>query len=143
MQHEGDEMKVASYPQSSRFLVAKGSRGNSFSMRVRMPVTSKYLFTQEVEKSFPESPQCIYGSLRYPEKLVIIHWIFQDFPPRFLHRISWESFFPLACPDVLIDTLVPSRSSQIDYIITCIFNRFHYILTESAIMTYSISVVLA
>jgi hypothetical protein len=33
MQHEGDEMKVASYPQSSRLLVAKGSRGNSFSMR--------------------------------------------------------------------------------------------------------------
>ena len=62
--------------------------------------------------------------------------------PRFLHKISWELFFPLACPDVLIDALVPSRSSQIDYIIICIFNIIHYILTEGAIVAYSISVVL-
>lgn len=55
MQYEGNEMKVASYPQSSRLLVAKGSQGNNFSMRVRMPATSRYLFSQEVEKSFPPS----------------------------------------------------------------------------------------
>jgi hypothetical protein len=61
MQHEGDEMKVASYPQSSRLLVAKGSRGNIFSMRVRMLATSRYLYTQKVEKSFPRvSSVCLW-----------------------------------------------------------------------------------
>ena len=30
MQHEGDKMKVASYPQSSRLLVARGSREKIF-----------------------------------------------------------------------------------------------------------------
>lgn len=53
MQHKEDEMKVASYPQSSRLLVAKGSQKNSLSMRARMLATSRYLFTQEAEKSFP------------------------------------------------------------------------------------------
>ncbi len=61
MQHVGDEMKVASYPQSSRFLFAKGFRGKNFSMRVRMLATSRYLFTQEVEKSFPRvSSVCLW-----------------------------------------------------------------------------------
>ncbi len=61
MQHEGDEMKVACYPQSSRLLVAKGSQGNNFSMRVRMPATSRYLFSQEVEKLFPRvSSVCLW-----------------------------------------------------------------------------------
>jgi hypothetical protein len=31
MEHESDEMKVANYAHSSRFLGAKSSRGNSFS----------------------------------------------------------------------------------------------------------------
>ncbi len=53
MEHESDEMKVANYAHSSRFLVAKSSQGNTFSVKVRMLATSSYLFTQEVEKSFP------------------------------------------------------------------------------------------
>ncbi len=61
MQHEGDKMKVASYPQSSRLLVARGSRENNFSMRVRMPANSRYLFSQEVEKPFPRvSSVCLW-----------------------------------------------------------------------------------
>jgi hypothetical protein len=61
MQHESDEMKVANYAHSSRFLVSKSSQRNSFSIKVRMTATSRYLFSQEVEESFPRvSSVCLW-----------------------------------------------------------------------------------
>src|SRR5258708_34221355 len=114
------------------------SQGNNFSLKVRMPASSRCLFTQEVEKSFPR-----VSSVRLwkPRKSKEASNNTLDIPgvfPRFLHKISWELFFPLACPDVLIDALVPSRSSPRDYIITCIFNIITYSFTAGPVVAMRI-----
>jgi hypothetical protein len=41
MEHESDKMKVANYAHSSRFLVAKSSRGNSFSLNQQVSLHSR------------------------------------------------------------------------------------------------------